>query len=252
MKSAWNMVALCVSGGVGAVSIGASVRSDLDTAFREQITARYAAMARGDSATVHRQLADGMVWVVGASGSAVTTPQFLAAIARVQTPPPRYQIDSVHAHQWGSAITVSYRRTESRRVGAYEATNVTRALEVFVRHGDRWLLTDHSHTWVVRPVTAVALDSATLDAFVGRYEIGPGYIDSVHREGEAAERGGRPLVATATGQSEGAVLVPVSATAFSPDGIGPLIVFERDSTGRVVDYVQGLPDGQIVRARRLP
>ena len=36
-----------------------------------------------------------------------------------------------------------------------------------------------------------------------------------------------------------------------PDGIGALMVFERDASGRVTGYVQGLPDGHVVRAARL-
>jgi len=47
-------------------------------------------------------------------------------------------------------------------------------------------------------------------------------------------------------------LVPVSENAFSPDGVAPLIVFERDGSGRVAGYVQGSPDGSVRRARRIP
>jgi hypothetical protein len=118
-------------------------------------------------------------------------------------------------------------------------------LDVFVRQGKRWLLEYHTQTWLVTPAAPVETDSTALAAFVGRYRIGPGYVDDVHWEGPL-------LVATASGQTVGATLVPVSATAFSPDGVGPLMIFERDATGRVVGYVQGLPDGQVVRAARLP
>lgn len=40
--------------------------------------------------------------------------------------------------------------------------------------------------------------------------------------------------------------------AFSPDGVAPLIVCERDASGRVVGYVQQSPDGSVTRARRMP
>jgi hypothetical protein len=96
------------------------------------------------------------------------------------------------------------------------------------------------------------MDSASLTAFVGKYEIHPDYIDSVHFEGRA-------LVATAVGQvspgvwkafTPGAQLVPVAPDAFVPDGVGSLIVFERDSRGHVIDYVQGYPNGFVSHARR--
>jgi hypothetical protein len=89
------------------------------------------------------------------------------------------------------------------------------------------------------------LDSITLSAFVGRYEIGPGSVDDVHWEGTH-------LVAMSTTESQGATLVPVSESTFRPDGIAPLMVFERDATGRVVGYVQGSPGGVVRRARRMP
>src|SRR4051812_48946370 len=80
---------------------------------------------------------------------------------------------------------------------------------------------------------------------VGRYAVAPGIVDDVHMER------GHP-VATITGYSPGAVLVPVSASVFSPDGVGALISFERDATGRVTGYVQGYADGRVVRRTRLP
>jgi hypothetical protein len=44
-------------------------------------------------------------------------------------------------------------------------------------------------------------DTAALDAFVGRYELGPGFVDHVTRRGEF-------LDATVEGQTFGARLVP--------------------------------------------
>src|SRR5206468_11380276 len=95
------------------------------------------------------------------------------------------------------------------------------------------------------PPRDVARDWPALRPLVCRCESGPGDVDDVHWEAGA-------LVATASGQTTGARLVPVSATAFSPDGVGALIVFERDATGRVIGYVQGYANGRVVRARRLP
>ena len=76
-------------------------------------------------------------------------------------------------------------------------------------------------------------------------QIGPGFVDYVHWEGSG-------LVATSTAETSGARLVPISENAFSPDGVAPLIVFERDASGRVAGYVQGSPDGVVRRAQRIP
>lgn len=58
-------------------------------------------------------------------------------------------------------------------------------------------------------------------------------------------------MATPTDQKQGGHLVPVSETAFVPDGVGELLIFERDATGRVIGYIQGYPDGRVLRARRI-
>lgn len=83
---------------------------------------------------------------------------------------------------------------------------------------------------------------------MGRYDRGSEYIDNVHFVGGQ-------LVATSTAESlageVGTHLRPVSTSAFSPEGVAPLIVFERDATGRVTGYVQQAPGGTVTRARRL-
>jgi ketosteroid isomerase-like protein len=231
---------------LGAVALSAcSHRQDLDSTFRDAINARNDAIARGDSATVHRGITDDMEWVVGASGMPLEATQFLSVISHIQNPPPQFTIDSVHARDLGDVATVTYRRVDRRRAGNSEMAIWTRALEVYVRRGGRWLLAQHSHTWIVQSPPTIAMDSASLAAFVGHYRIGDGVVDNVHFEGGH-------LVATLTGQKEGGVLFPVSESAFSPDGVAPLIVFERDAAGRVIGYVQGDPDGSVRRARKVP
>ena len=241
-----TLAALCASGLVpGALPNMARAQAYLAGGFQSLLVARYAAIARGDTAALRPQLADDLIWVIGTNGAEVTKLQLLSAVARPQVPAPRFEVDSVRAQRIGDVAIVQYRRADHRQVGTYAVTSWTRALEVFVRRGGQWLLERHTQVWLVTPVTPVALDSAVLQAFVGRYQIGPGYVDNVHWEGNR-------LVATASGQRTGAILVSVSATAFSPDGEGALMVFERDATGRVLGYVQGYPDGRVVRAARIP
>jgi ketosteroid isomerase-like protein len=223
-----------------AIALGGCA-SPRDATFADLIRARNDAIARGDSATVHRGMTDDMEWVIGATGAQLQGAHFLAAISHVQNPPPEFTIDSLHVRDLGDVATVTYRRMDTRRLGNVESSNWTRALEVYVRRDGHWLLAQHSHTWIVKSPPTVAMDSAALAAFVGHYQIGDGVFDNVH-----FEKG--HLVATLSGLTEGAVLMPVTASAFSPDGIAPLIVFERDASGRVIDYVQDLPDGMVTRA----
>jgi hypothetical protein len=202
-------------------------------------------MARGDTAAVHREITDDMEWVVGATGMPLAASEFLSAISHVQNPRPEWTIDSVHARDLGGVATVTYRRLDRRRAGNVETANWTRALEVYVWRGHHWLLTRHSHAWIVQSPPTIAVDSTALAAFVGHYRIGDGVVDNVHFEGGH-------LVATLSGQTVGGELLPVSESAFSPDGVAPLMVFERDASGHVIGYVQGAPDGGVRRARRIP
>lgn len=227
----------------GPVAVAA--QASQSSTFQQLLRNQYAALAEADTAELRRALADSLAWVVATDGSELGKSELLRAASHRQVPTPRFDVDSVCVQQVGEVALVHYRRHDQRRVGTYERTTWSRALDVFRRQDGHWLLERHIQTWLVARVTQATVDSAALAAFVGQYQIGPGYVDDVDWESGH-------LVATATGQTTGATLVPVSGTAFSPDGVGALIVFERDPTGRVVGYVQGLPDGQVVRAPRRP
>ena len=236
----WSVVVVALS----AVQNAAGAQDALAATFRPLLNAEYSATVRGDTATVGAMLAHDLVWIVGQSGGEMTRSQLLSAIGRMGKPAPRFVVDSVDAKRFGSVATVKYRRTDHWPQGTGESVTTWKALDVFALHDGRWLLERHMQVWLVSPVTPISLDSAAMNAFAGRYQIGPGYVDNVHWEG-------RNLVATASGQSEGARLVPVATNVFSPDGDGALISFERDASGRVLGYVQGYPDGRVIRAARL-
>ena len=218
---------------------------DVTASFSQLIADRYAAISNRDSAALHQQLADDMSWVLAVTGRPMSAAQFLTAVSNAQGPRARFEIDSVDARVFGEVATVTYRRTDHRVAGTFEDVHSSRSLEVLARRGGRWQLLQHSETWIVNSPPSVSLDSAALSAFVGRYHVGPGFVDNVHWEG-------KDLVATSTAETRGARLIPVSANAFSPNGVAPLIVFERDAAGHVVGYVQQSPDGFVRRAPRIP
>jgi hypothetical protein len=213
--------------------------------FRTVLSGFYSSLAHSDTAALRPQLDDDLNWVLGANGATVNKAQLLAAAGRPQVPAPRFEIGDVRARVIGEATIVEYLRTDRRAVGAEDFTTRSRVLDIWRTPRGRPLLARHIQTWLVGPATPVSADSLALQAYVGRYQIAPGYVDNVHWEAGH-------LVATASGQAVGAQLVPVSTNAFSPDGVGALMVFERDPAGRVLGYVQGYPDGRVIRAVRLP
>lgn len=213
--------------------------------FRGIVDSVYTAISRGDSAALGWRLADDLVWLVGAAGDKASKTQLLAAASHVQNPAVHFDVDSVEVQGLGNVALVSFRRADHRSVGGVDFPARWRVLDVFAKRAGRWQLVHHMQAWYVAQVKAVAVDSAALQAFVGKYAAAPGIVDDVHwQDGH--------LVATLTGFPPGARLVPVSASVFSPDGVGALIAFERDSVGRVIGYVQGYPDGRIDRRPRSP
>lgn len=214
------------------------------------VIANYAAVADRDTSTLRRELVDDFRWVPATGGQVMTKAQLLSALSRAPSGATvTFDVDSAHVELVGSVALIDYRLTDRRRFGSYVRALVSRGTDTFVDRDGGWRLVRRTQTWIVTPPATIVLDSTALCAFVGRYEHGAGFIDVVH-----LERG--QLVATSSAESAsglpGAHLLPVSDDAFSPDGVAPLIVFERDASGRVAGYVQQSPDGSVVRARRLP
>ena len=244
-RSVSRSLCILIAALTGAVTSGA--QPSARTPARPLLDSLYGALARGDTTALRRQLGDELVWTDGVSGAEVTKAQVLAIIGgRPPGAARRTEIDSVRVQTVGDVVFVSARRVDHRLLGGVDLPTRWRVLDAFARRMGGWQLVRHTQTWLVAPVRpAAGLDSAALQAFVGRYEVAPGYVDDVHWEGGH-------LVATITGYPPGARLIPVSGTVFSPEGTGALIAFERDATGRVIGYVQGYPDGRVLRRRKLP
>jgi len=236
-----------VCGAAVACAFGRAPEGDgqLDARFRDEIAGFNAAAARADTAALRRRLADDLIWVVGATSDTVGKARLLALAGTPQNPTPRFDIDQVHVRRVGDVAIVDYQRSDHRRLGGYENVIAWRVFETYTRDGAQWQVARHMQTPVRQALsTVLAMDSAALARFVGHYQVDPSYIDNIHFEGSE-------LVATIVGLKVGAHLVPVSETAFIPDGDGPLLVFERDAKGRVLGYIQGELDGTVLRSRKI-
>lgn len=216
----------------------------------QRVRATFDAIARADTAALGGLLSDSLRWLSPTTGAVYDRPQLLAAAARLPAAVAlRYGVDSMRVWRSGSVATAEYRLTDSRTFAAHTNTFTSRGADVFAWEHGAWRLRQHVQTWIPHSPATVAADTATLRAFVGRYDRGDGFIDDVHLDGLR-------LMATSSAEkamgAPGAHLFPISDDAFSPEGSAPLIVFERDATGRVTGYVQQQPDGIVARARRLP
>jgi D-alanyl-D-alanine carboxypeptidase len=90
---------------------------------------------------------------------------------------------------------------------------------------------------------AVAVPAAVLDAYVGRYEVGPNMVFTIRRDGGVLK--GRP------GDQPEATLVARSETRFAVEGEDAMIEFERDASGAVTQLVL-VQRGRRMPAKRLP
>jgi ketosteroid isomerase-like protein len=207
------------------------------------------AISRADTAALRTLLGDDLRWIIASTGAVAAKAQLLAAAATV-TPMAtnEYAIDSVTTWRDGSIVVSEYRLTNTRAFHEYHQVLVSRATDVFTFRSGRWLLIRHTTTWIVHSPLLTDVDSVQAKAFIGHYDKGDGFVDDVHFQGGhlVAQSSLEKLIG-----APGATLGRVSEDTFSPDGIGPMIVFERDATGRVVGYVQQAPDGSIARASRV-
>ena len=93
------------------------------------------------------------------------------------------------------------------------------------------------------PPAAVAVPAEVLDAYAGRYEIGPNMVFTIRRDGGVLK--GRP------GDQPEATLVARSETRFAVEGEDAMIEFERDASGAVTQLVL-IQRGRRMPAKRLP
>ena len=90
--------------------------------------------------------------------------------------------------------------------------------------------------------TAVKLDPNIYDAYVGQYELAPGFILSVGREGDK-------LTSQGTGQPK-FELLPESEIGFFIKDFSALFIFMRDGKGDVNQLIT-VQDGRIISAKRI-
>jgi len=186
---------------VGTMSLVGSARSSAaqgTARSADRLQTLYRLIAKGDTLALGQRLAPDLRWTVGVNGVVLSRANLLAAVAPGGSA--RFELDSVNEQRLGSLSLVDYVRVDHRQLGALDFVTRWRALAIFGGGGNDWRLVRHSLTWLVQPVTPIARDSGEMEPFVGRYQIAAGYVDDVYWEHGQ-------LVATASGQREGAALV---------------------------------------------
>jgi hypothetical protein len=217
------------------------------TDFSQLILQRLAAAGGGDSARYREFFASGAVVIVE-DGSRKTVDEVVASATReAATLPgrPAYEIKDVTVVPDTSFVMVDYVIVEHIPAGSRSLDFRYRAMDVFVPRAGGWRVVRHIHTAATATPAPVAVDAATLEDYVGRYEWWPGYVDTISRKG--AE-----LYSQMTGEEGATLNRAATPESFFVAGEAPLLIFIRDRNGRVTHYLVHWGDGQVTVATRLP
>lgn len=232
-----------------ASALRAQAASSADSAaapFARLIADRTAVVARADTAA-YRRMVDPALVFVDDNGTRSNVDQHIRDFLKSsdELAHVRWDIDSLHVSVRGDVAFVEYRELQHRPVGSRDFISPYEVSESYVRRGNRWLPFRHAEAHALALPAPRTLETPVLDDYVGRYEWWPGYVDVISRRGN-------DLFNQATGDKEATLNRAATPEAFYIDGDPSLLVFLRDSTGRVVAYILHEPDGQVTRARKLP
>jgi hypothetical protein len=163
---------------------------------------------------------------------------------------PRFTVTQVAVRREGSVLLADALVTLAFPSPSGDLIARAHDLNALVRVNSRWRFAHHSETPVAtldgQPVVA-APDSGALGQFVGDYEVYPGAVDRI------IQRGARLIMQDADHPGlHDKNLVAAGAESFYPENESQgLMVFVRDTTGRVTHYIMRIAGGPVIISRRV-
>ena len=212
--------------------------------FHDLILRRRVAYGHGDTAAYGRLVSPGVVHIDD-RGQRRDRAALMKLVHANVGGRARYEVGQVHVRRGGAVALADCDVMEYISFGPREQKISAHESNVFERRDGRWLLLQHSETPILSQPASVALDSAALEQYVGRYEWYPGYIDTISR------RGAR-LFIRSTGDAEPVALTAAGDGAFFVDGDPTVGFFLRGSSGKVSAELIHFLDGRLVTAPRIP
>lgn len=239
-------ILLCAATYPGVRAQAPTSNDSVTTLFGHLIAERAVLAQQADTAGF-RRLIDPAVVYLNDDGARESTDQHIRSLLnrRDELTSSRWENDSLHVTVIGDVALIDYRSIQHRRYGLRDLNFRYRCLDVFVRREGAWLLLRHTETHALAQPIPQKVGASVLDDYVGRYEWWPGYFDSITR------RGGQ-LFMQLTGEAGATMSRAATPESFYFAGDPSLVVFTRDKSGHVVGYVEHEPDGQVIRARRVP
>jgi ketosteroid isomerase-like protein len=186
-------------------------------------------VGRGDRSVFERYGTPDMMFI-NRDGKVYTKAELLADI---HPPPEGYQLSFDIAEprvlRNGDTAVYTFRTIEHLRIFGQKMDTEYRTTNVFVRRGGGWRLS--LFTYFERPIDpqAAKVEPGALDALVGDYELAPGKVTRIFRDG------GRLM--SRRGDAAPVELQPIDATRFFRPGVEGEFFFERDARGRITAMV---------------
>ena len=199
---------------------------------------------RGDKSAFERYAAD--AYIETDFNGAVTTrarilDNFLTPPASIK---PTLEIQDVQVHVYGDTAAMSSRGIYRAEAKGQKITNSFRTTDVWLRHDGRWQLIASHDSQIPPERVAVNVDPKIFDAYVGAYEISPGLVFTVTREGDK-------LMGQSTGEKKLHELLPQNETTFFIKGDPDLDIFVKDEKGQVTHMIFRSMDGRELKAKKI-
>jgi ketosteroid isomerase-like protein len=152
-------------------------------------------------------------------------------------------LSDMKVQQFGDTAVLTYVEKVTTEVNSNTTRSVVRFAEVYRRKGEGWMLILSTETPVPQR-QAIKLDPTMCDDYLGQYEIAPGLIGTVSREGNR-------LFLRGTGWKQAYELVPFEKDKFFVTEFEITeIIFVRDDQGKVIQQVSRT-NGQDMVAKKL-
>jgi hypothetical protein len=141
---------------------------------------------------------------------------------------------------FGQTAVAVYRQTVKKIYGDQSLTRGSMAVDTFVKKDGAWVLIAHAQMPDLLKRQPVKVNPTDFPQYVGQYEWGPGYVDTI------TVAGGK-LMSQLTDDDKPYELKALNNTTFFVDGDDDegLIVFEKGVSGSVSRYVYRTSGGDI-------
>lgn len=232
------IIVLAISGSATAQSRQAT---QLEAELRKALQQRWDALARKDAKAFGAML-DANILFSDDNGllfDKKTLVERVTSIKETSTEPRDLQV-----HGDNHAAVMVYRTTSHILLAGQEITEELRVVECYVKRNGRWLLTARAESEIPNANRMPAkIDSALLNAYVGEYQISPGKVVKITREGDH-------LMEQGPDDPEPVADLPLSESSFFQREQPGVLTFKRSLDGKADAYVLWIYDSTVIGKRQ--